>query len=99
MKNNQLVYSIDLGQLAYKIYEELVDNNLIEGMEANLYNMDKTVLKIAILTLYDITCLNHEFNKIKFNICDLTGIKEPHIILNDDSFLKEVDQDEKDNYF
>ena len=84
MKNSQITYQMNVSQLSYKIYEELIDNDLIQGTEANLYNMDKSIIKIAILTLYQIAVLNKDYQQIKFNLDDLTGISEFKTVLNND---------------
>ena len=84
MKNSQITYQMNVSQLSYKIYEELIDNDLIQGTEANLYNMDKSIIKIAILTLYQIAVLNKDYQDIKFNLDDLTGISEFKTVLNND---------------
>lgn len=84
MKNSQITYQMNVSQLSYKIYEELIDNDLIQGTEANLYNMDKTIITIAILTLYQIAVLNKDYQQIKFNLDDLTGISEFKTVLNND---------------
>lgn len=84
MKNSQITYQMNVSQLSFKIYEELIDNDLIQGTEANLYNMDKSVIKIAILTLYQIAVLDKDYQDIKFNLDDLTGISEFKTVLNND---------------
>lgn len=84
MKNSQITYQINLSQLTYKIYENLIDNDLIQGTEANLYYMDTTIIKIAILTLYQIAVLNQDFDSIKFDVTDLNRIDECKTVLNND---------------
>lgn len=89
MKNSQITYQVNLSQLTLKIYDELVENNMIQGTEANLYNMDKSIIKIAILTLYQIAVLNKDYQQIKFNLNDLTGITEIKTVLNNDLMTNE----------
>ena len=84
MKNSQISYQMNLSQLSFKIHEELIANDLIEGMEANLFNMDKTIIKIAILTLYQIAVLNQDYKSIKFDVTDLTGLNDIKTVLNND---------------
>lgn len=84
MKNSQITYQMNVSQLSFKIYEELIDNDLIQGTEANLYNMDKSIIKIAILTLYQIAVLDKDYDSIKFKLNDLTGIDEFKTVLNND---------------
>lgn len=84
MKNSQISYQMNLSQLSFKIHEELISNDLIEGMEANLFNMDKTIIKIAILTLYQIAVLNQDYESIKFDVTDLTGLNDIKTVLNND---------------
>ena len=84
MKNSQISYQMNLSQLSLKIHEELITNDLIDGMEANLFNMDKTIIKIAILTLYQIAVLNQDYESIKFDVTDLTGISDFKTVLNND---------------
>ena len=84
MKNSQISYQMNLSQLSLKIHEELITNDLIDGMEANLFNMDKTIIKIAILTLYQIAVLNQDFESIKFDITDLSGLTDIKTVLNND---------------
>ena len=84
MENSQITYQINLSQLTYKIYENLIDNDLIQGTEANLYNMDKSIIKIAILTLYQIAVLDKDYDSIRFNLNDLTGIDGFKAVLNND---------------
>lgn len=84
MKNSQISYQMNLSQLSFKIYEELLDNDLIQGTEANLYHADKSIIKIAILTLYQIAVLNQDFDSIKFDVTDLNGIDECKTVLNND---------------
>lgn len=84
MKNSQITYQMNLSQLSFKIYEELIDNDLIQGQEANILHMDKSIIKIAILTLYQIAVLNKDYQDIKFNLNDLTGISEFKTVLNND---------------
>lgn len=84
MKNSQITYQMNVSQLSFKIYEELIDNDLIQGTEANLYNMDKSIIKIAILTLYQIAVLNKDYDSIKLELDDLTGISDFKTVLNND---------------
>ena len=84
MENSQITYQVNVSQLNYKIYNELVENNLIDGQEANILNMDKTIIKIAVLTLYQIAVLDKDYDSIKFNLNDLTGIDEFKTVLNND---------------
>lgn len=84
MKNSQISYQMNLSQLSLKIHEELINNDLIDGMEANLFNMDKTIIKIAILTLYQIAVLNQDFDSIKFDVTDLTGLNDIKTVVNND---------------
>ena len=84
MENSQITYQINLSQLTYKIYENLIDNDLIQGTEANLYHMDTTIIKIAILTLYQIAVLNQDFDSIRFKLNDLTGVTDFKTVLNND---------------
>lgn len=84
MENSQISYQLNLSQLSFKIYEELLDNDLIQGTEANLYNMDKTIIKIAILTLYQIAVLDKDYDRINFKLNDLTGVTDFKTVLNND---------------
>lgn len=84
MKNSQITYQVNLSQLNYKIYNELVENNLIDGQEANILHMDTNILRIAVLTLYQIAVLNKDYDSIMFNLNDLTGIDEIKTVLNND---------------
>lgn len=84
MENSQITYQVNVSQLSFKIYEELLDNDLIQGTEANLYNADKTVIKIAILTLYQIAVLNKDYDRINFKLNDLTGVTDFKTVLNHD---------------
>ena len=84
MKNSQITYQVNLSQLNFKIYDELVNNNLIDGQEANLYNMDTNIVRIAVLTLYQIAVLDKDYDSIKFKLNDLTGIDEFKTVLNND---------------
>lgn len=76
MENKVLVNSVNIKQLNYKIYMEMLENDLLDGEKNNLYDVDKTITEIAILTLYQIAVLNQDYEKIKFNLTDLDGIKE-----------------------
>ena len=84
MENSQITYQVNVSQLNYKIYNELVENNLIDGQEANILNMDKTIIKIAVLTLYQIAVLDKDYDSIRFNLNDLTGIDGFKAVLNND---------------
>lgn len=84
MENSQITYQVNVSQLNYKIYNELLENNLIDGKEANILHMDKTIIKIAILTLYQIAVLDKDYDSIKFKLNDLTGIDEFKTVLNSD---------------
>lgn len=83
MENNQLTFKLDIGQLIFKIFEEFVDNDLLPPDKQNLFTSQETISKIAVLTLYQIACLNKEYDKIKFNISDLEKLNEPEIVLID----------------
>lgn len=84
MENSQISYQLNLSQLSFKIYEELLDNDLIQGTEANLYNADKTIIKIAILTLYQIAVLDKDYDRINFKLNALTGVTDFKTVLNND---------------
>lgn len=84
MENNQLTYQVNLSQLNFKIYNELVNNNLIDGQEANILHMDSNIVRIAVLTLYQIAVLDKDYDSIKFKLNDLTGIDEFKTVLNND---------------
>lgn len=84
MENSQITYQVNLSQLNLKIYDELVENNLIQGQEANILDMDRNIIKIAVLTLYQIAVLNKNYQEIKFNLDDLIGISEFKTVLNND---------------
>lgn len=84
MKNSQITYQVNLSQLNYKIYDELVNNNLIDGQEANIKYMDKNIIRIAVLTLYQIAVLDKDYDTIKLKLNDLTGIDEFKTVLNND---------------
>lgn len=84
MKNSQITYQVNLTQLNYKIYNELVENNLIDGQEANILHMDTNIVRIAVLTLYQITVLDKDYDRIKFKLNDLTGVTDFKTVLNDD---------------
>lgn len=83
MENNQLTLKLDLGQLIYKIFEELVDNDLLPSEKQNLFQSQENITKIALLTLYQITCVDKEYDTIKFNVSDLSGINGSEIVLID----------------
>lgn len=89
MKNSQITYQMNVSQLTYKIYDELINNDLIQGTEANLYNMDANIIKIAILTLYQIAVLDKDYDNIKFDLNDLTGITTIKTVLNNDLMTNE----------
>lgn len=89
MKNSQITYQVNISQLSLKIYDELVENNLIQGQEANILHMDKSIIKIAILTLYQIAVLDKDYDTIKFDLNDLTGITEIKTVLNTDLMTNE----------
>lgn len=89
MKNSQITYQVNLSQLTLKIYDELVENNLIQGQEANILYMDKNIIRIAVLTLYQIAVLNKDYDTIKFDLNDLTGITEIKTVLNTDLMTNE----------
>lgn len=89
MKNSQITYQVNLSQLTLKIYDELVENNLIQGQEANILYMDKNILRIAVLTLYQIAVLDKDYDTIKFDLNDLTGISEIKTVLNNDLMTNE----------
>lgn len=84
MKNNQITYQVNLSQLNLKIYDELVENNLIQGQEANINYMDKNIIRIAVLTLYQIAVLDKDYDNIKIKLNDLTGISDFKTVLNND---------------
>lgn len=84
MKNSQITYQVNLSQLNYKIYDELVNNNLIDGQEANIKYMDSNIIRIAVLTLYQIAVLDKDYDTIKLKLNDLTGIDEFKTVLNND---------------
>lgn len=83
MENNQLTLKLDIGQLIYKIYEELLDNNMLSENQQNLFNSPDTITEIALLTLYQIVCLDRGYDKIKFKVSDLTGINTSEIVVID----------------
>lgn len=89
METSQITYQVNLSQLTLKIYDELVENNLIHGQEANILHMDANIIKIAILTLYQIAVLNKDYEDIKFDLNDLTGITEIKTVLNTDLMTNE----------
>lgn len=89
METTQITYQVNLSQLSLKIYDELVEKNLIQGQEANILHMDKSIIKIAILTLYQIAVLNKDYEDIKFDLNDLTGITEIKTVLNNDLMTNE----------
>lgn len=89
MKNSQITYQVNLTQLSLKIYDELVEKNMIQGQEANILYMDKSIIKIAILTLYQIAVLDKDYEDIKFDLNDLTGISEIKAVLNNDLMTNE----------
>ena len=89
MKNSQITYQVNLTQLSLKIYDELVENNLIQGQEANILYMDKNIIRIAVLTLYQIAVLDKDYDTIKFDLNDLTGISEIKTVLNNDLMTNE----------
>lgn len=89
MKNSQITYQVNLTQLSLKIYDELVENNLIQGQEANILYMDANILRIAVLTLYQIAVLDKDYEDIKFDLNDLTGISEIKTVLNNDLMTNE----------
>ena len=84
METSQITYQVNLTQLNLKIYDELVENNLIQGQEANILHMDANILRIAVLTLYQIAVLDKDYQDIKFNLDDLSGITEIKTVLNND---------------
>ena len=84
MENSQITYQVNVSQLNYKIYNELLANNLIDGKEANIMHMDTNIVRIAVLTLYQIAVLDKDYDSIKFNLNDLTGIDEFKTVLNND---------------
>lgn len=84
MKNSQITYQVNVSQLNYKIYNELVNNNLIDGQEANILHMDSNIVRIAVLTLYQIAVLDKDYDRIRFNLNDLAGIDEFKTVLNND---------------
>ena len=89
METSQITYQVNLSQLTLKIYDELVENNLIQGQEANILYMDANIIKIAVLTLYQIAVLDKDYQGIKFNLDDLTGITEIKTVLNTDLMTNE----------
>ena len=89
METSQITYQVNLSQLNLKIYDELVEKNLIQGQEANILNMDANIIKIAVLTLYQIAVLNKDYEDIKFDLNDLTGITEIKAVLNNDLMTNE----------
>lgn len=89
MKNSQITYQVNLTQLSLKIYDELVENNLIQGQEANILYMDKNIIRIAVLTLYQIAVLDKDYDTIKFDLNDLAGISEIKTVLNNDLMTNE----------
>ena len=86
MKNSQISYQMNLSQLSFKIYEELLENDLIQGTEANILHMDSNIVRIAVLTLYQIAVLDKDYENIKFDVTDLTGIDEFTTVLNNDLY-------------
>lgn len=89
METTQITYQVNLTQLTLKIYDELVENNLIQGQEANILYMDANILRIAVLTLYQIAVLDKDYEDIKFDLNDLTGITEIKTVLNNDLMTNE----------
>lgn len=89
MKNSQITYQVNLTQLSLKIYDELVENNMIQGQEANILYMDKNIIRIAVLTLYQIAVLDKDYDTIKFDLNDLAGISEIKTVLNNDLMTNE----------
>lgn len=89
METSQITYQVNLSQLTLKIYDELLENNLIQGQEANILYMDANIIKIAVLTLYQIAVLNKDYQEIKLNLDDLTGITEIKTVLNADLMTNE----------
>lgn len=89
METSQITYQVNLSQLTLKIYDELVENNLIQGQEANILYMDANILRITVLTLYQIAVLDKDYEDIKFDLNDLTGISEIKTVLNNDLMTNE----------
>lgn len=89
MKNSQITYQVNLSQLNLKIYDELVENNLIQGQEANILDMDSNIIRIAVLTLYQIAVLDKDYDNIKIKLSDLTGISDFKTVLNNDLMTNE----------